>query len=252
MATAICNCISLAYFLITYSKIRTVSFICLDPLKFRFEPKILGDIALTGLPAFAIPVLGATGNLVQNQLIVSYSDLALAAFGITLKISFIGVNCIHGMSQGILPLVSYNYGAKNYKRVREVNAFTIKIMLCILVCLLILCEALPQMFMRIFISDAETIAYGCTIMRVYLISLPFMSIILMTSTLCQAVGKWQYSLLLLGCRQIFFNIPLMITFNKYLWPLYGTVMGQPCCDFICMFIAILIYRKIFVRSMAEQ
>ena len=252
MATAICNCISLAYFLITYSKIRTVSFICLDPLKFRFEPKILGDIALTGLPAFAIPVLGATGNLVQNQLIVSYSDLALAAFGITLKISFIGVNCIHGMSQGILPLVSYNYGAKNYKRVREVNAFTIKIMLCILVCLLILCEALPQMFMRIFISDAETIAYGCTIMRVYLISLPFMSIILMTSTLCQAVGKWQYSLLLLGCRQIFFNIPLMIIFNKYLWPLYGTVMGQPCCDFICMFIAILIYRKIFVRSMVEQ
>ncbi|MDO4983689.1 MAG: MATE family efflux transporter [Eubacteriales bacterium] len=251
MATAVCNCIALIYFLIIYGRLRSESLICLSPVKYAPSVKLLGTIALTGLPSFILPVLGATGNFIQNLLIASYSDIALAAFGITLKVAFIGINCVHGMSQGILPLVSYNFGAKNYSRVRAVNAYTIKLMVSILICILILCEAVPQMFMRIFIDDAETITYGCTMIRLYLISIPFMSIILMTSTLCQAVGRWQYSLLLLGCRQIFFNIPFMITLNKFVWPLYGVVMGQPCCDFLVLFLAILIYRKVFVKAIKE-
>ena len=251
-ATALCNTISLCYFLCVCAKRKNDSYICLNPFKYRVDGALLREIVLVGLPSCCLTVLGATGCFVQNHLLSRYSDEAVAAFGIVTKVAFIGINCTHGVAQGVLPLIGYNFGAKKFERVRAVNRCAIRILLCIAVVLLALCELFPRVFIRVFINDAATIALGAPMLRLYMLCMPFMSIILLTSTLCQAVGKWKHALAMLAFRQLVFNIPFMILLDRFVVPMYGVPLGQPCCDVLCLFIAIGVYRSVFVRAMQKQ
>lgn len=250
IATLLGNCVSLIYFLgIYFIKIRENSYINLNPLKYKMQWSILKEIILNGLPSCFLTVLGATGCFVQNNTLSRYSEFAVAGFGITVKISFIGINSTHGVAQGVLPLIGYNYGAKNYRRVREVNKYTVKILAVISTLLLLCSEFFSHDFIRFFINHEETIEIGAKMLRLYIVSAPFMSFILLTSTLCQAVGKWQYALAMLAFRQLVLNIPLMLLLDRFVLPMYGVPLGQPVCDIICLLIAIFVYRKVFSKSM---
>lgn len=252
VATMLSNCASLVYFLLIYKRIRKTSYINLNPfISKRIEWRIIGGIVLVGLPSCCLTLLGATGCAIQTALYATYSDVAVAAWGVVNRISFIGIYATHGVAQGVLPLIAYNFGAKNYPRVRAVNRCAFKILMVIALALLALSELFSAGIIRIFINDAETISVGADIMRCYMLSTPFMSMILLISTLCQAVGKWQYSLIMLSIRQLVFNIPLMLLMNHMIGML-GVALGQPTCDFICLFLAIFVYRYCFVRKMRDD
>lgn len=250
VATMLSNCFSLGYFLwIYFSKMKENSYINLNPLKYKTQWPILKDIILIGLPSCSLTILGAIGCFVQNHTLSKYSEHAVAGFGVTTKIAFIGISSTHGVAQGVLPLIAYNFGAKNYQRVRDVNKFAIKILAFISILLLISCEVFSRSFIQIFINNQDTIEIGSRMLRLYILCMPFMSFILLTSTLCQAVGKWQYSLGMLAFRQLVLNIPLMLLLDRFVLPMYGVPLGQPICDFICLFIAMFVYRKVFYESM---
>lgn len=249
-ATMISSCVSLVYFLSFYFfKMKESSCINLNPFKYNIQWPILKEIVLVGLPSCSLTILGATGCFVQNHILSKYSEFAVAGFGITTKVAFIGINCTHGVAQGVLPLIGYNYGAKNYQRIHDVNRFAIKILAAISILLLVSCQFFSHGFIRLFINNQETIEIGARMLRLYILCMPFMSFILLTSTLCQAVGKWQYSLGMLAFRQLVLNIPLMLLLDRYVLPMYGVPLGQPICDFICLFIALYVYRKIFSKAM---
>ncbi len=250
LATMIGNCISLGYFLYVYFfKMKENSYINLNPFKYKMQWPILKEIILVGLPSCGLMILGAIGCFVQNHTLSRYSEFAVAGFGITTKVAFIGITSTHGVAQGVLPLIGYNYGAKNYQRVRDVNKFAIKILAVMSIVLLVCCEVFSRGIIRIFINNQDTIEIGARMLRLYILCMPFMSFILLTSTLCQAVGKWQYALSMLAFRQLVLNIPLMLLLDRFVLPMYGVPLSQPLCDFICLFIAMFVYRKVFSKSM---
>ncbi len=250
IATMLSNCAALVYFLIYYAKIRGTTYITLNPLAYKFEGKGLGEIILSGLPSCCLTLLGATGCIVQTSLYALYSDFAVAGWGVVNRICYIGIFMTHGVAQGVLPLIGYNFGAKNYQRVQAANRHVIGIMLAISLALTVISEVFSEGIVRIFINDAETIRAGARIMRLYMLSTPFMSMILLTSTLCQAVGKWQYSLGMLSVRQLFFNVPLTF-FLSGMFGLDGVAMGQPTCDVICLFMAGFVYYHCFIRALRK-
>lgn len=250
LATMIGTCVSLIYFLSVYFlKMKEDSYINLHPFKNSLLWPILKEIILAGLPSCSLTILGNIGCFFQNHIISRYSEFAVAGFGITMRIAFIGINCTHGVAQGVLPLIGYNYGAKNYQRVREVNKVAVKILLTISVLLLVCCEFFSRGIVRMFIDNKETIEIGARMLRIYIGCMPFMSFILLTSTLCQAVGNWQYSLGMLAFRQLMLNIPLMLLLDRLVLPIYGVPLGQLICDIFSLFIALFVYRKVFYESM---
>jgi putative MATE family efflux protein len=250
IATMISNCVSLAYFMRAYVlRDKENSAIQLHPLKYKIQWPILKDIILVGLPSCSLTILGASGHFFQNHILSKYSESAVAGFGITMKVAFIGIYCTHGVAQGVLPLIGYNYGAGNYMRVREVNKFAVKILAFISVSLLLVSEFFSRGIVRIFIDHAQTIEVGARMLRIYMLCMPPMSFILLTSTLCQAVGKWQYSLSMLAFRQLVLNIPLMLLLDWFVWPMYGVPLGQPVCDIFCLFIALWVYKRVFYGTM---
>ena len=244
IATMLSNCFSLFYFLVVYLRIRQTSYISLCPFGHRFEWSLLKEILLVGLPSCWLTILGSTGCLFQTFLYSKHSDIAVAAWGVVNRISFVSIYSTHGVAQGVMPLIGYNFGAKNYSRVRAVNQEAFKIVLMIAFSLLIFSEAFSAGIVRVFINDLETIAVGSVLMRYYMLCTPFMSMILTISTLFQAVGKWQYSLVILTIRQFVFNIPLMFLLNSFMG-IRGVALGQPTSDFINLFLVIYVYRRYF-------
>ena len=223
-----------------YIRIKETSYITLTPFKGGLSWKLLKDIVLVGLPSGCLTVLGATGCIIQTSLYSLYGDAAVAGWGVVNRISFISIYTVHGVGQGVLPLIGYNYGAKNFNRVRAVNKYAIgltEILSCIIMVLSLIFSAA---IVRVFINDADTIQAGVIIMRHYMLSTPFMAIILLVSTLCQAVGKWQYSLIMLAIRQLIFNIPITFLLNG-LFGMKGVASGQPTTDVICLFGALFVF-----------
>ena len=124
-------------------------------------------------------------------------------------------------------------------------------MLSIAFALLILSEAFSPFIMRIFTADAGTIESGTLIMRCYMLCTPMMGTILLISTLCQAVGKWQYSLAMLSIRQLCFNVPLTFLLN-HLFGMIGVPLGQPTCEIFSLPIALFVYYRCFVRALKKD
>ena len=137
IATMLSNCFSLFYFLVVYLRIRQTSYISLCPFGHRFEWSLLKEILLVGLPSCWLTILGSTGCLFQTFLYSKHSDIAVAAWGVVNRISFVSIYSTHGVAQGVMPLIGYNFGAKNYSRVRAVNQEAFKIVLMIAFSLLI-------------------------------------------------------------------------------------------------------------------
>lgn len=251
IATSLSNVVSLAYFLVIYARMRQTSYIRIVPFSHAFDFSALKEIILCGLPSCVLTVLGAIGCMVQNSLYAKYGTAAVAGWGVVLRVSFIGVNSAHGTSQGVLPLVGYNYGAKNYERMRACTVEAIKYLIAITVILLAACEFFAPQVIRVFINDPESIAAGTPIMRIYMVCMPFMCTILFVATLCQAIGRWQYSLGLLALRQLAFNIPITIALERF-FQLLGISAGQPTCDIICFFLALLVYHHCFVTLVGQK
>lgn len=254
VATLISNCVSLIYFLIIYKKMKSTSYIVLHPFgnkNKKMEWGTVGEIILVGLPSCCLTILGVIGCIVQTSLYSRYNDEAVAAWGVVNRISFIGIYMTHGVGQGLLPLIGYNFGARNYRRVREVNKWAIGIMLSIAFALLILSEAFSPLIMRVFTADAGTIESGTLIMRCYMLCTPMMGTILLISTLCQAVGKWQYSLAMLSIRQLCFNVPITFLLN-HLFGMIGVPLGQPTCEIFSLPIALFVYYRCFVRALRKE
>ncbi|MCI5753142.1 MAG: MATE family efflux transporter [Clostridiales bacterium] len=248
IATLISNCVSLIFFLCIYARMRGTTYINLKPFAFRVEWRVFGNVILSGLPSGFLTILGLSGCIMQTHLYSIYSDAAVAAWGVVNRMSFVGIYMTHGVAQGVLPLIGYNFGAKNKKRVQEVNKFAFRILLVIAIVLLLFCEIFSDGIIRAFVNDAATIEVGRGIMRCYMLCTPFMSVVLLTSTLCQAVGKWQYSLIMLTVRQLAINFPVTFLLN-HLIGVYGVALGQPINDVISTFIAIFVYRLCFVKAM---
>ena len=251
LADAIANCISLAFFLVVYYRMRKTSYITIVPFAHKIKLHDIVDLVLCGLPSCALAVLGAIGCMVQNSLYALYGTAVVAGWGVVLRFNFFGINATHGTAQGVLPLVGYNYGAKNYERMRACILQAGKWLAVMTIVLLVACEVVPAQLIRLFINDAASISAGTPIMRIYMLCMPFMAVILFVSTICQAVGLWQWSLGLLGIRQLLFNIPITIVLER-IFGLYGIPAGQPTCDIICFFMALYVYRQCFVKMVKKE
>ena len=247
IATFISSCISLLYFYSIYTTHCKNSYIQVSTDMSLFSCGCLFEIITTGLPSAVLSLLGATGNVVQNMLYTKYGNAVMAGWGVVNRICFISIYSTHGIMQGILPLVAYNYAAANYQRVKSTIKVAAKMLLTIAVIVLIASECFPEAIIRMFIDDSSTIQGGAVVMRCYMLATPFMCAVLSVSTLFQAIGKWKHALVLLSMRQLLLNIPLTLLLEHYFY-LRGVAMGQFCCDFITTFFAIILFNRKFITK----
>lgn len=246
LATFISNCVACIYFF-TYIFIkRNNTYVCINPALLSFKKHIVKGIFSVGVPASIQNLLNVTGMTILNNLASSYGSDAVAAIGITQKINMIPTYIVFGLSQGIMPLVSYNYASGDSKRMKKAVMFTGKISITFITAIAIFYYICPGMLTGLFIRNDAIIEYGTKLLRGFCLALPFLCMDFLAVGVFQACGFGIYSLIFALLRKCILEIPAIIILDR-LFPLYGLSYAQFCAELILSVAAIIFLRKIFKK-----
>ena len=239
IATCISNVIAFLYLL--WVVLRTKStVIILNPKKLRIEAQIVKQVILVGIPAAAIIVLGSTANIVLTHFMSAYGDVSIAAFGIVQKIGSIAIQITVGLTQGIMPLLGYCYGANDIKRMKAINSFSFFLLGCYAALCVIVVEIFAKPLIMLFISETATVEKGVQFLRIWFFCAPGMCFTNLFSSIFQAMGKWVQSLLLSVIRQAGLLFPLLVIMNAFVGEI-GLVCAQPVADTVTLILGIVFY-----------
>ena len=195
--------------------------------------EILKEIFWVGIPASLETMLTSVAYVVNNNLAAAYGVLTVAAMGIAQKIMTVGNYIYQGFAAGVQPVMGYNYGAKNYKRMREcLKAGLIVVNLFELTVMVIFWIFAPVLIGK-FTDTPETIEIGARVLRTIMFILPFVSVVSMTRMSFQAMGKPGFAFAITLVRQLLLYIPLLLLFNEH-FGFGGMLWAQPVTEFIMM------------------
>lgn len=250
MATLFSNTITVVYFLYVYGKLQGKTVLSLSPQYIRLEKGLIKQVFAIGLPSALTSLLANVTNIARNNLTSGYGDIEMAAYGIVVKADMLPLNIGMGLCQGMMPLVAYNYAAKNYTRM---NSFTkaAQISGMITACFFIaVFQIFAPQIIWIFIRDEATIAYGTNFLRIACLATPFIISNFQKIYCLQAMGKGKESLVLGVCRQGLIALPTLFVLNHFIG-LYGVVLAQPISDACTFILSTFIYWWVY-RKLQQQ
>ena len=251
-ATMVSNIISMLYFFFVLIKIRRGTVLTVNPKYFSLEKKVASDTCAVGFPAAISVLLVSVSIAVLNGLLLSHEggNILSAAYGVTSKCGTIALHISIGIAQGVMPLIGFNYGAKNYRRVHQVCSLSFKILWVFSVLFLIIVQLFPAFIAGIFTPHEETIQVAAAFMRCWSWCVIGMSLFNMYNSVFQAVGKWKTSLLIAVLRLgVIFNV-LAFAMNA-LWDVTGLMWVQAVTDTFSFVIAAILYAR-FKRSIIKE
>lgn len=199
---------------------------------FKPEWPVIWQILTIGISPFSMQMAGSMVVIIQNYALKSYGgDLALGANGIITSVGMLLVMLIIGIAQGMQPIVGFNYGAGQYKRVQETLRLVI-ITSTIIMGVGCVCSILfPRLIARAFTSDPELIDVTANGLRISLLVFVVVGSQISISQFFQSIGiAWKAMFLSLS-RQVIFLIPALLIFPRF-WGLDGVWYAAPFSDFI--------------------
>lgn len=228
----------LYYFLGSKSLIR----IQLKNLILKHE--IVSRIFLIGLAPFSMQVAAGGINILLNRQLQTYGgDIAISAIGIIYSLSMFFLFPIFGINQGSAPLIGYNYGAKNYNRVRRVVRLAVIAASIIVSTGFILIQLFARNFLGFFNQNPELLNVGTRAAHFFFLMFPFLGLQVVGSGYFQAVGKPKEAMLLSLSRQVLFLIPSVLILPIF-FGLDGIWFAIPLADGLAVFVtATLLFRE---------
>jgi len=206
----------------------------------RFDWKILLEIIAIGMAPFFMQIANSfVQGLLNTKLIAFGGDLAVGAMGIVNSVLTLIVMAIVAINMATQPIISFNYGAKTYSRVKETLRLAIISATIISIIAFIGVETLPDSIVRLFNSkDAGLLAYGRDGLRLALLALPIVGFQVVTGNFFQSMGNAKIAVALTLLRQVIILIPLIFILPKY-YGLKGIWIAMPISDFLSAFIVVI-------------
>lgn len=247
LATFISNCVACMYFFVLLYIRRRTTCVCIRPDKFCIRGAIVLGVCGVGIPASIQNLLNVTGMTILNNFTSAFGADAVAAMGITQKIYMVPMYVCMGVSQGIMPLVSYNYASGNYKRMKSAVVFAGEISVGFITAAAVFFFADADGVVKFFMNNPSIIAYGVRFMRGFCLGLPFLCMDFLAVGVFQALGYGKNALIFAIMRKIVLEIPALYLLN-YLFPLYGLAYAQFVAEFVLAIAAVaelfVIFRKL--------
>ena len=246
MATFLSNCVACMYFFVLLFVRRRSTYVCIHPGKFSLKKSIVLGVCGVGIPASIQNLLNVTGMTILNNFTAAAGADAVAAMGITQKINMIPMYIALGLSQGIMPLISYNYASGNHKRMKNTLFFSAKASLGFLTMVAIGYYVGAEPLISLFMKNEAIVAYGTRFLRGFCLGLPFLCMDFLAVGVFQAVGMGKEALLFAIMRKIILEIPALYILNA-LFPLYGLAYAQFAAEVVLAAAAVLVLRRMFKK-----
>jgi putative MATE family efflux protein len=207
------------------------SIVKLKPENIRFNHKILFEIMAIGMAPFAMQIANSlVQGLLNTKLIAFGGDLAVGAMGIVNSISTMIVMAIVAINMAAQPIISFNYGAKSYNRVKETLKIAMLSATAIAIFAFVMVEVFPETIVKMFnSSDAGLLKIGKDGLRISLMALPFIGFQVVAGNFFQSVGNAKIAVFLTLLRQVIILIPLLFILPQFLG-LRGIWVAMPISD----------------------
>lgn len=250
-ATFLSNCFACGYFFVLLLCKRGKTYVCIHPAMARCKKAIVLGVCAVGIPASIQNLLNVTGMTVLNNFASAYGSDAVAAIGIVQKINMVPMNVSMGLSQGIMPLVSYNYASGGVERMKKAVRFAGTIMLVLLTAVATGYYVFAGDLTAMFMKNETIVAYGTRLLRGLCLGLPFLGIDFLAVGVFQACGLGKLSLLFAVLRKIVLEIPALYVLNHF-FPLYGLVYAQPIAELMLATAAVVVLTWLFRKLRREN
>jgi len=246
LATALSQLISMLILLSCFVRNRTVCKLSLP--KLSRTPDTYLQILKNGLPSFCRQGLASISTVALNVNAAVYGDAAVAAMSIVGKIFMFIFSVTLGIGQGYQPVLGYNYGARNFRRVREAFFFTLKTCIVFMAACSIGGFAAAPFLMKLFIAtDPDVIAIGSKALRAQCLTMPLIPLGVMCNMTFQSIGKSWTATFLAAARQGIFFLPSILILPRLLG-LTGVQITQPLAD-ACTFLCCIPFTIHFFREL---
>lgn len=216
--------------------------------EFQFKWRVLRKILTLGSSPFFMSTTEGLLTISFNQQLLSFGGaLAVSAMTIMTSMFQFILLPIEGVAQGSQPIISYNFGAKQYARCQETIFLAMKVTCLYSGLAVLLMEVFPEMFVGIFTSDPELLELGCWMLRVYILGGCIMGI----NSTCQqsynSLGEGKKSFFFAFYRKIILLIPLIFILPLFIEnQIFAVVLAEPLSDFITTIINYIYFKKFFL------
>ena len=251
VATLLSNVAALAYFLIYIRRRQqreTDGILNIRLPKAQPADPVLPEILMTGFPAALQTTFAMVSNIFANVLIRPYGSGAVAGMGIAKKINMIAFNTCMGMTMGVLPLIGYSYGARDYTRMRQIIRYTGTVVLLFgAACAAVFITQAPHL-VRFFIDEEASVRYGTQFLHIIGYAAPLAAISYLCVTVFQACGRKWPAFALSVLRKGVFDVPAMFVFRTALgFGAAGVCLATPFAEVLGMAVALVLYLRFWAR-----
>ena len=214
---------------------------------FRLDMRVAKDSLAIGMGPFLMNAAACLVTLFINQQLRKYSgDLGIGAYGICNRFIFMFMMICMGLNQGMQPIAGYNYGARQYSRVREVFWKTARLAMVVTTVCFIFGMFLPKVAVGIFTRDTELLELSAKAMRIMTVIFPIVGFQMIATNFFQSLGVVNKSVILSLSRQILFLLPLL-----YLLPLQmgadGVWVSFPISDLMATLLTVFMLGRLFKK-----
>lgn len=246
LATFISNCVACAYFFVLLYVRRKNTYVCIRPSAFRLRRQVVVGVCGVGIPASIQNLLNVTGMTLLTNFTASFGANPVAAMGIAQKISMVPMYISQGISQGIMPLISYNYASGNIPRMKRTLTFSLKVSLSFQIIVALFFFFDSEFMIRLFMANEEVIGYGAAFLRGMCLAMPFLCVDFLAVGVFQATGMGGKAFLFAILRKVVLEIPALIVLNR-IFPLYGLAYAQLTAEVILATVAAVVLVRLFRR-----
>lgn len=223
--------------------------------EFRPNLKIIGRIYSIGIPSIIMVAVGSIMTFSINKIVIAFTETAAAVFGVYFKLQSFVFMPLFGMNNGVIPIISFNYGARNKQRVMKTIGVAILFALFFMAIGLAAMQILPKELLSIFNASDQMIKIGVPALKTISISYIFAGFSVVLISVFQAFGKGLFSMSISIARQLVVLVPCAYLLSKT-GELDNVWWAFPIAEVMSVLVAgaffIYLYKKVITKLDTEQ
>lgn len=214
---------------------------------FAPDKHIISTIYSVGLPSIVMQSITSVTTYGMNQILMSFSATAVTVYGVYFKLQSFIFMPVFGLNNGMVPIIAYNYGARNRKRIMDTAKSSIMIAVSIMIVGLIIFQTMTPQLLLLFDASEHMLEIGVPALRLISLSFLFAGYCIIVGSIFQALGNGIYSLIVSVARQLVCILPLAYFFAKI-----GGVLAVWYAFPLAEIISVVMSTILFIRIYREK
>ncbi|MEG2857551.1 MAG: MATE family efflux transporter [Clostridia bacterium] len=215
---------------------------------FKFHARTVREIYAVGIPSIVMQSIGSVLVTFLNKILVGFSETAVSVLGVYYKLQSFVFMPVFGLTHGVMPIMGYSFGARYKKRLLSALKIGCVIAVCIMFAGTLLFLIFPKELLLMFNNDPKLIEIGVPALRIICTCFLSAGVCIMFSTLFQAIGRGQYSLIVSLLRQLICILPIAYFLSQfglqYFW------WAFPISECIALVVSIVLYVRLYRKTIS--